>query len=289
MTDNYINFKSQRELGEIITDTFKFLRENYKLLFSLILKIAGPMLIILSISLGYYYYIGGGNPFLESGIDENLWQFFIVLFVLVISFLLFFVLLQGTVLHFIRSYIENKGQVIKTEVYSGVKRDFGSLLGVGIIVPILICIGLLFCVLPGIYLWVPLSFCVPLVVFGRKGAFESIEDSFALIKDNWWMTFLSLFVMALLVYFIGLIFQIPMFIYLFVKMISVVQEGSAANPEAMFDWLYIVLSLIASIAQYLLYSILIIATAFIYYSLDEKRNFTGSYETISNLGSSDKN
>ena len=101
------------------------------------------------------------------------------------------------------------------------------------------------------------------------------------------MTFLSLIVMTLLVYLIGLIFQIPMFIYLLVKMITVVQEGSAANPGEMFDWLYIVLSLIASIAQYLLYSILIIATAFIYYDLDEKRNFTGTYETISNLGSSE--
>lgn len=287
MTDNYINFKSQRELGEIITDTFKFLRENYKLLFKLILKIAGPMLIILSLSLGYYYYIGGGNPFLETGFDDNLWQFFLALFILLISFLLFFVLLQGTVLHFIRSYIENKGNVIENEVYTGVKSDFGSLLGVGIIAPILIFFGLVLCILPGIYLWVPLSFCVPLVVFGRKGTIDSIGDSFALIKDNWWMTFLSLFVMALLVYFIGLIFQIPMFVYLLVKMVTVVQEGSAANPEAMFDWLYIVLSLIASIAQYLLYSILIIATAFIFYNLDEKRNFTGTYEAISNLGSSE--
>lgn len=287
MTDNYINFKSQRELGEIITDTFKFLRENYRLLFKLILKIAGPMLIILSLSLGYYYYIGGGNPFLETGIDDNLWQFFLALFLLIISFVLFFVLLQGTVLHFIRSYVENKGNVIESEVRKGVKSDFGSLLGVGIIAPILIFIGLLFCFIPGIYLWVPLSLSIPLVVFGRKPAFDAIADSFALIKNNWWMTFLSLFVMTLLVYLIGLIFQIPMFIYLLVKMLSVVQEGSAANPQAMFDWLYIVLSLIASIAQYILYSILVIATAFIYYTLDEQRNFTGTYETISNLGSSE--
>ena len=93
--------------------------------------------------------------------------------------------------------------------------------------------------------------------------------------------------MALLVYFIGLIFQIPLFIYLFIKMISVAQEGSVANPGVFFDWIYIALSLIASIAQYLLYSILMIATAFIYYNLDEKMNFTGSHETIANLGSTD--
>ena len=36
MTNNYINFKRQRELGEVISDTFKFLRENYRLLFKMI-------------------------------------------------------------------------------------------------------------------------------------------------------------------------------------------------------------------------------------------------------------
>ena len=287
MTDNYINFKSQRELGEIISDTFKFVRENYKVLFRLILKIAGPVLVVLALSLGYYYYIAGGNPFLELNVEDNLWQFFLSLLLLVVSFILFFVLLQGTVFHFIRSYIENKGKVNETEVYSGVKSDFGSLLGVGILAPILIFFGLILCVLPGIYLWVPMSFCVPLVVFARKGTIDAIGDSFSLIRDNWWMTFLSLFVMALLVYFIGLIFQIPLFIYLFIKMISVAQEGSVANPGVFFDWIYIALSLIASIAQYLLYSILMIATAFIYYNLDEKMNFTGSHETIANLGSTD--
>src|SRR5690606_23970310 len=285
--DNYINFRRQRELGEVISDTFKFLRENYRQLFTLILKIAGPVLVILIISLGYYYYIGGGNPFLDTGMDDNLWQFFLSIFLLLVSFLLFFVLLQGTVLHFIRSYIENQGTVIEKEVYAGVRSDFGHLLGVGIIVPIIIFMGIVLCVLPGIYLWVPLSFSAALVVFSQKGIIDSITETFELIRDNWWMTFLSLFVMALLVYFIGLIFQIPMFIYLMVKMVSVVQEGSAANPEAMFDWVYIVFSVIASIAQYLLYSILIIAIAFIYYDLDEKKHFTGTYETISKLGSTD--
>ena len=47
MNDNYINFRRHRELGEVITDTFKFIRENYKLLFKLIFKIAGPAFAIL--------------------------------------------------------------------------------------------------------------------------------------------------------------------------------------------------------------------------------------------------
>lgn len=220
-------------------------------------------------------------------IDDNLWQFFLSIFLLMVSFLVFFILLQGTVYHFIRSYVENSGVVVEKDVYAGVRSDFGNLLGVGIIGPILIFLGLLLCVLPGIYLWVPLSLSLPLVVFSRKGIIDAITESFEMVRDNWWRTFVALFVMALLVYLIGLIFQIPLFIYLMIKMVSVVQEGSAADPQAMFDWVYIVFSVIASIAQYLLYSIMIIATGLIYYDLHERKYLTGTYETISNLGSSE--
>jgi hypothetical protein len=42
-----IQFKKQRDIGEIITDTFKFIREEWKPLGTLILKITGPALFVL--------------------------------------------------------------------------------------------------------------------------------------------------------------------------------------------------------------------------------------------------
>ena len=284
MNDNYINFRRHRELGEVITDTFKFIRENYKLLFKLIFKIAGPAFAILILCMGYYYYIAGSQSFFNN-FGSNVEMFLIALVLMLLSFTAFFVLLQGTVLHFIKSYVENAGEVNPLQVRTGVKTDFGKILGVTLMVGILIFFGLILCILPGIYLWVPLTFAVPLVVLGRRESFDSIGDAFTLIKDNWWMTFLSLVVMSLLMYVVAMIFQMPMIIYMFVKAFTVVQEGSAADPEMLFDWVYIVFSVISSMAQYLLYTILIIAIAFIYYSLDEKKNSSGSMETISNLGS----
>lgn len=288
MTKEYINFKKQRELGEIITDTFKFLRGNYKLLLKLVAKIAGPAFLILIFALGYYHYTGGGNPFLSIG-EERMDLFFLSLFVLMICALAFFVLLQGTVLFYVKSYVANQGKVVEQEVYAGVRKNFAKLVGVMFLAALLTFIGVMFCFLPGIYLWVPLSMSVPLLVFNNRGVFDALGDSFDLIKDNWWITFASLFVMSLLAYIIGLIFQIPMMIYIFFKAFTVAQEGSAADPASLFDWVYTLLSVIASLAQYLLFGIVTIATAFIYYNLDEKKNFTGTYETISNLGTSEPN
>jgi len=41
---------------------------------------------------------------------------------------------------------------------------------------------------------------------------------------------------------------------------------------------------IGTVAQFLLNLIGIIAGAFIYFNLNEKKNFTGTYERIANLG-----
>lgn len=290
MTESYINFKKQRELGDIITDTFKFLRENYKHLFKLIFKIAGPLFLVLAGALAYYSYIGGEvmvNPFVSNQNEEDGGMFFISFFILLSSLLAFYVLLHGVILHFIKSYIQNSGKVNEIQVYEGMKQDFGSLLGLLFLVSIFTFIGLMLCVFPGIYLWVPLSLAAPSLVFKRNSLSSSISESFDLVRDNWWITFFSLFVVVLLVYIIALVFQMPLFIYYFIKALTIVQEGSAVDPSSLFDWVYVVFNVIASLAQYLLSTIVIIAVAFIYYSLDEKKNYTGSFETISQLGSSE--
>ncbi|SOC81398.1 hypothetical protein SAMN06296241_2974 [Salinimicrobium sediminis] len=288
MSKKTIEFKKQRELGDIITDTFKFLRQNFKPLFKAIFKITGPVFVILLFAIGYYSYLGMDilqNPFFGDNEDIDVEMYFIALFILFSSLLAFYVLLYGTVLNYIKSYIRNSGMVDNTEVFQGVKNDFGSMLAIMIVSGIITIFGLLLCVLPGIYVWVPLSLAPAMLVFARTSIADSISYAFSLIKDNWWSTFFTLFVLTLLVYLIGMIFQFPMMIYMFIKAFTISQQGSAANPAELIDWVYVFFNVISSLFQYLLSVILIVASAFIYHHLDEKKNATGSYERISNLGS----
>lgn len=283
-----IEFRKQRELGDIITDTFKFLRQNFKPLFKDIFKITGPVFVILILAIGYYSYLGMdimSNPFLNDSSEVNIETYFISLFILFSSLFAFYILLYNTVLHYIKSYMENMGQVDHTQVFSGVKRDFGKMLGLMLLVGIITIFGLLLCVLPGVYLWVPLSLAPAMMIFTRTSVLDSISYSFSLIKDNWWMTFFTLFVITLLVYIIGLIFQFPLMIYVFIKALTISQEGSIANPGQLVDWVYVLFNVLSSIFQYLLSVVIVVASAFIFYHLDEKKNSTGTFERISNLGS----
>lgn len=281
-----VNFKKQRELGTILTDIFKFIRLNWKSLFGMIFKIAGPaLLIMLGAYVFYMQSIVGGLGMLESvGSFSNFSTNMVLAFlVLMMAGIVYYALLNGVVLHYIKSYINNQGVVLKEDVYEGVKKDFWKLIGTSFLVGLIVGVGAVFCVIPGIYLGVVLSIAYAVVVFEGKEVSDTISHCFNLIKDEWWITFATLFVVFLLYYFIMIIFQVPQYIYFFINALTMSQEVSA-DPTSMFDWVYITLTTIGMVFQYLLYSIIVICTAFIYFNLNEKKHFTGTMEAIDSIG-----
>ena len=283
-----LQFKKQRDLGSMITDTFAFIRKNYKQLFSIVLKTAGPALIIVVIA--YIYYNKSvsssmlGNTYFSEGLFVG--NFFLALAILLISGMVYNSLFYGTIIYYVKSYIENDGNVNSKEVISNVRKDFMKLLGLSFLVTLMVGFGFLLCGIPGIYFIVVLSPVYCVLIFEKRGATDSISHCFDLIKGNWWITFATLFVMGIIYYIVLLIFQIPQIIYYFIKAFTVFQEASL-DPSQMFDWVYVALSSFSVIAQNLLISVIVICTVFIYFDLNEKKNSTGAIETIESLGKRD--
>lgn len=281
-----IHFKKQRELGTILTDIFKFIRLEWKPLFTLIFKIAGPALIVLIAAYIFYMQSIFGN----LGLMQSLEAFDTMgtttvfsIFFLLISAIVYYSLLNGVVLHYIKSYINNNGVVSKEEVTEGVKDDFWKLIGTSFLVGIIAGFGMLFCIIPGIYLGVVLSTAYAIVIFERREVTDTISYCFNLIKNEWWITFATLLVVYLLYYFMMMIFQVPQYVYFFIKGFTMSQEISA-DPAMMFDWVYIVLTSIALIFQYLMYTMIVLGAVFVYFNLNEKKNFTGTFEEIDSIG-----
>jgi hypothetical protein len=225
----------------------------------------------------------GAADFLGSGVFT--FSFAIALFILLIAGIVYNSFLYGTVISYIKSYIKNEGEINKDEISSEVKKNFLGLLGISILAGLMVGVGVIFCFIPGIYLAVALSTVYCIYIFEGKDVIESISYCFNLIKENWWMTFITLFVMGLIYYFVLIVFQIPQYIYFFIKALTSAQTSSV-DPADMFDWVYVALSTIGIIAQYLLLTIMVICTVFVYFNLNEKKNFTGTMETIESLGDS---
>jgi len=290
-TNKYIEFKKQRELGEILSDSFGFIRNEFKPFFGTILKIVGPYILVMLISMGFYMYTIG-DVFNLTAIGGNQFSAFspvimvISILALILSSIAAYVLAQGTVLYYIKSYIEHKGSTNYDDIRQGVYDSFWSLIGLGIIVGLSVFVGAMFCIIPGIYLAVPLSISFAILVFLKKDTMDSYQYSFTLIKENWWITFATLFVIYIIVAIATYAFSLPAAIYMWVKMGIFSGEMDAESFNMFNDPVYLILNILSTLIRFLMNIILLVSTALIFFNLNEKKNFTGTFERIESLGKS---
>ncbi|MEQ5790532.1 hypothetical protein J4E06_05680 [Muricauda sp. NFXS6] len=290
-TNNYIEFKKQRELGEILSDSFGFIRNEFKPFFGTILKIVGPYILVMLISMGFYMYtIGDVFNLTTIGNRTVNWASPVIMVISVLALMLSsiaaYVLAQGTVLYYIKSYIDHKGETNFDEIRQGVYGSFWSLIGLGILVGLSVFVGALFCLIPGIYLAVPLSISFAILVFLKKDTMESYQYSFTLIKENWWITFATLFVIYIIVMIATYAFSLPGVIYTWIKMGIFSGEMDAENMNLFSDPIYLLLNILSSLVQFLMNIILLVGTSLVFFNLNEKKNFTGTFERIESLGKS---
>ena len=289
MKTDYIEFKKQRELGDILSDTFAFLRAEFKPFFTTYFKIVGPFLLVMILALAaYLYFVGDTVNFMvvsPDNLNTNLTTIIIIGLVYILSITAVYTMSQSTVLHYIKSYSNGKGttdfETIQKEVYG----SFWSFIGLGIMVGLSVMAGFIFCIIPGVYLYVPLALSFCILVYNRMGTSDAYSYSFTLVKDEWWMTFATFFVVGIIVAIASYVFTVPAAIYQWMKMGIFSGEMDAEGMLDIFkDPVYILLNIVATIGKFLLNLISVIAGVFIYFNLNEKKNFTGTYERIENLG-----
>lgn len=279
-----IHFKKQRELGDILTDTFKFLRLEYKMLFKALVRNAAiPFIILIAVS-AYYTSVATDFSFFSSD-TFNAAGLFLPLLGMFIALFFYYGVLYGTVLNYIKLYVKNEGIVDQDILKQDVRNDLGNLTGLSFLSAFMLFAGFVLCILPGIYICVPLSLTFAILVFRNKSIGDSISDSFKLVRGEWWITFATIIVLGLLLYVANIVFSVPLIIYSLLKALSSADQISQGDMSSMFDWVYISLNVLSSAIQYILSGIYAIAVAFIYFNLNEKVNQTGTYETIDSIGS----
>ncbi|SNR31385.1 glycerophosphoryl diester phosphodiesterase membrane domain-containing protein [Lutibacter flavus] len=292
-TNNFIEFKKERDLGAIISDTFKFIRENWKEYFSFIVRIIGPILLIgaafLMFAVISYSGAAKGLLTLDQG-DPSLFLkgfsgIFGWAFVMMIVWALVYTLLAEVSLYYVKSYINNNGVANFEEVKQNTYKNIWKFIGLGILSILLTLVGYVLCFLPSIYIIIVLFLGFPIMVFENKSVGDTISHCFKLIKGEWWNTFGVVIVLSLLVGILGIAFTIPQMIY---QLISTGLFMNIEDPTAIIglfdDPIYMALTFIAYFGKFLFYSITLIASAFIYFDLNEQKNFTGTFEKIDSLG-----
>ncbi len=291
--NTYVEFKRKRDLGAIITDTFKFIRLEEKPFFTMVFKTAIVPILLAIAALLYYSYAASGtftgidfqnpgsnvNPFGNSG------DLFLSIFLLFVFYIIAYAIINVAALYYIKSYIDNKGHVEYSYVRQKVKEKFWSFVGLGILIGIIVGISAFFCFFPAIYTGVVLSLATSIFVFQEKTVMDAISDSFSFIKNHWWETFGILLVVAILVTVLGYIFSIPVIIYELIQGFSILKNQDPTEVFNLFsDPIYLLFTVISYLGNFLFYSVTLISTVLIYFDINEQKNHSGTFEKIDDLG-----
>ncbi len=281
-----IELKKYRDFTDVFNASFAFISQELKQLFRVIALYAGVP-VILSVVMSAYYtqdflssFAGVFNVTgaMDSGAITDPTLFFLTL---VISFIAQ-VFIAGLVPAYLGEY-EEKGRSGFTagDVWSRFARHFGAIIGYSIVGFLIVFFGFLLFIIPGIYLWVPMTFLLYVKIIENKDFGDTFSRCFRLVKNNWWITFGILILAWIIIGIISWLFSVPSMIVAGVEGFLV---SSGAKEPMQENTLAIILSTIFSgLGQYLLYPVLYIIIAFQYYSLREQKDGSTLMDRISSI------
>lgn len=269
MPSKEILFSKKRGIGEVISDSFLFLKQEFRPLSKIILIYVAPFLLLYSV----------GQIFIQQKLietiipkdPEEMIQGLLPLYKNLFFMLLFNVFVQSLYIGAVYSYIEvylakGRGNFNRHDVAPLLFQNSLLALGANFILTIVIVFGIAMCILPGIFFANTLSLTIISLLIYKKGVGNSLMRSWNLVMANWWTTLLINIIALLMLWFVGLIFSIPSMIAGF--SVSLINFGDA-EPVQLPSW-YWVLNGVSVFITSVLYIIPFTFWAFHYFSLEEQ-------------------
>jgi hypothetical protein len=286
-----IELAKPRDFGEIINDTFTFIRQNFKPLLKYFFIFCGFFMLVnaaltVLIEVRAFSFVTSVNP---NGFEDpnglskmfSLMGNYLVLFVFII---LEQIAVNVTVLSFMTLYKQKQNTIPTTEEMWGYfKFYYLKILGSSVLLYIIITFGMVFCLVPGIYLAVVLALVPPIMVMENTTFGYAFSHSFKLIKDNWWVTFGVFVVVYIVIYVASLAVTIPSMILGAGNVFLHLKDGKAVSlPLA-------ILTAVLQTFQYALYMLMIVAICLCYFNLTESKEGTGLLARINQFGTAENN
>jgi len=277
MTNTKFNFKQERDFGDLFNATFGLISQEFKRLGTAILYFVVPFLILSAIAMTIYSVkVSEMMPSIVQGEKPDPFMIFSLMgsmigyigIAMVLS-LISVTMLLSTVLGYIKLYIQKGSEGFSVnDVWFQVVSNFWAFLIAVIIVCLVVLIGTVFCVLPGIYFGVVLSILFCIMIFEERKFSDAFGRCFKLMKSNWWLAFGVLIIAAIIIYILAILLSIPSMLFGFSSMLSNMKDGQ--NPALSLPTGFYIANAITSLFTQVLMVIPIVISAFLYYSLVEK-------------------
>lgn len=284
-----IELRKMRDFSSKFNATFEFIRQNIKILLTSMLFISAPFYILGMVFLAYYQnFVLQGNPSFGGdstaalGYVGNMFRYiFVFYFFIGVGYLLN----VAIVYNIMRLYDQKTDvhDITVGEVWNLAKKDIGKLLVAGLLIAVVCAVGFVMLFIPGIYLAIVLSLIMPILIFEHKSVGDAFSRCFFLIKDKWWSTFGLLFIASMLQIVMGLVFNIPTYIFTF--LVTFHRAKSEMMDAPLWEKTALLLSTcISATGAALLGCVGLIALAFQYFNLVERREAQGLMNRMETIG-----
>ncbi|MDQ2776077.1 MAG: glycerophosphoryl diester phosphodiesterase membrane domain-containing protein [Acidobacteriota bacterium] len=241
-------------LGEILDRTFTLYRRHFLLFIGIA---AIPQVLVLAVNLIFLLSgakTGRVTPASAAALGYAGLAFVLALITLVVAIIAYLFSQGGTIFAVSELYLGRS-----TSIAASLKRvwaDIGSLFGVLVLNGLVIGVGILLLIVPGIYFACRLLVCVPSALIEGRGPSESLSRSWNLTRGCAGRAFVILLIFMAISVAIGALAGGP-----FGYIVATVKD-----PEVLRMWM-IVAQIVNSIASVLVTPVLLIATSVFYFDL----------------------
>lgn len=307
MNENYIELKQRRDVGEIVSTYFDFLKQNIKSITNIFISYNGIFIFLL---LGASYllvtgFIGIFNA--ESGFENsNMSEATIYIGLGVILFFGVFITIAALNYSLASAYMiqyDKKQQIIKNrkEVWAIVKNNSSNIIVfilllvviyiaysiVNFIVSIIPILGLFASIIMsfGVSSWFGVSFMV--MFHENKSPTEALGEGWDLVKNNFWKCVGTNFILGMLIgILLLLLLMIPgviVGIYTFHVVDSGFNVGDSIVAKIIYTLGLCILLIVSAYSQ----SLSQFVNGILYFSLHEEKYNTHTREKINQIGASE--
>lgn len=219
-------------VGDVLKPTFRLYKENFGLVAKIVLVVAVPLALV--------EYLATNAPRLALEGPSWLFGHFLEL------------LMNGALTYAVYDYARRGVNATLAEAYEVGFRKWLKVFAVTLVSTVVITIGMVLLVVPGIIFSVMFALVVPLVVLGDRGVGEAFTESAALTKGYRWQIFATYFVVGVIMF--GL---------------TLLSAGSFLGTEDESD--ATLFTVLLSLTLHLIQSMLVVLSVFIYLGVYERR------------------
>jgi hypothetical protein len=306
-----INFNKERDFSAVFSDTLLFIKQNFKPLFSSILFIAGPFLLVSGSAIGYLQsggiYKGG---FMRGG-SLDVSNVFLIVGVIFFSALIGSMVLYCVVFNYMILYNKKpEGETITVsevgqQVLKTIWRTLGSFLMIVLITVVIAVILVLAAVgisaalaefgavimglvlIAAVLIYGPvLSYLYQATFFvvlrDESTAMSSMSKVWFYTKGNFWWTWLIMVVAVISLYIINMVFALPATIYGAMNTFSRIRDYSSMDSSGP-NIIAIILYTVAMFFSYFTHAIMLVLCAFNFLGHEEKQEGKGLFSQIDEI------